>query len=262
MLIQRVEVQSVDVDAGPRRMQSRQGPPVAINGGFSPATIFMRPGAVERWRVLNGSVDGRGTKSFMVLEGQFVFADRQLWQVKRGAAGTPPVIEAATRSDIERATRPLYQLSFDGITLVTVENGKARHTIRDLSKQNAGSQNPLDRPIEPGGNAARAMLRNVEDCYRDGESLRNLHVRPNQVLLTNANRADVFFKAPRDAAGKVYTILAQEFTLHTDNFQQRLQLGIASGGSGFSNGNPAPSTSWSATSGWPARPCRAAISTS
>ena len=153
MLIQRVEVASVDVDAGPRRMQSRQAPPVAINGGLSPATIFMRPGAVERWRVLNGSVDGRGTKSFMVLEGQFVFADRQLWQVKPGLAGAPSVVEAATRGDIERATRPLYQLSFDGITLVTVENGKARHTIRDLSKQNAGSQSPLDRPIASGADA-------------------------------------------------------------------------------------------------------------
>ena len=146
--------------------------------------------------MLNGSVDGRGTKSFMVLEGQFVFADRQLWQVSAGAAAAPPVVEAATRSDIEQATRPMYQLSFDGITLVTVENGQARHTIRDLSKQNAGSQSPLDRPMAPGEDAAKAMLRNVEDCYRDGESLRNLHVRPNQVLLTNANRADVFFKAP------------------------------------------------------------------
>jgi hypothetical protein len=84
------------------------------------------------------------------------------------------------------------------------------------------------------------MLRNVEDCYRDGASLRNLFVRPNQIFLTNANRADVFFKAPVDAAGKVYTILAQEFLLHTDNFHQRLQAGISSGRSGFSNGNPAP----------------------
>jgi len=48
----------------------------------------MRPGAVERWRVLNASVDGRGTKSFMVLEGQFVFADRQLWKVKPGESAT------------------------------------------------------------------------------------------------------------------------------------------------------------------------------
>ena len=84
------------------------------------------------------------------------------------------------------------------------------------------------------------MLRNVEDCYRDGESVRNLFVRPNQIFLTNANRADVFFKAPVDAAGKVYTILAQEFLLHTDNVHQRLQVGIASGRSGFSAGNPAP----------------------
>ena len=90
MMIQRVEVFSVDSDAGPRRGQARSAPPTAINGGFSPTTMFMRPGAVERWRVLNASVDGRGFKSFMVLEGQFVYADRQLWRVvpeqKRHAA--------------------------------------------------------------------------------------------------------------------------------------------------------------------------------
>ena len=84
------------------------------------------------------------------------------------------------------------------------------------------------------------MLKNVEDCYRDGDSLRNLFLRPNQVFLTNANRADVFFKAPIDAAGKVYTVFAQEFPLATDNFQQRLQVGIASGRPGFSPANPSP----------------------
>ena len=62
MLIQRVEVFSVDADAGPRRGQARLAPPTAINGTFSPTTMFMRPGAVERWRVLNASVDGRGFK--------------------------------------------------------------------------------------------------------------------------------------------------------------------------------------------------------
>ena len=106
------------------------------------------------------------------------------------------------------------------------------------------------------------MLRNVEDCYRDGESVRNLFVRPNQVFLTNANRADVFFKAPVDAAGKVYTILAQEFLLHTDNFHQRLQVGVASGRSGFSAGNPRRSTSSSATSACRRAGARAATSTS
>ena len=58
--------------------------------------------------------------------------------------------------------------------------------------------------------------------------------------MTNANRADVFFKAPIDAAGKVYTVFAQEFSLATDNFQQRLQMGIANGRPGFNPANPAP----------------------
>ncbi|HET7218597.1 MAG TPA: multicopper oxidase domain-containing protein [Vicinamibacterales bacterium] len=241
MMIQRVEVFSVDADAGPRRGQARIAPPTAINGGLSPTVMFMRPGAVERWRVLNGSVDGRGFKSFMVLEGQFVFSDRQLWRVLPGdKPGAPGRFEPATRQDIANATRQLFQLSFDGITLVEVEDGRARHTIRDLSRQNAGTVNPLDRQPEPGEDPSRAMLKNVEDCYRDGDSLRRLFVRPNQVFLTNANRTDVLFKAPLDAAGKVYTVFAQEFPLPTDNFQQRLQVSIANGRPGFTPGNPAP----------------------
>jgi FtsP/CotA-like multicopper oxidase with cupredoxin domain len=241
MLIQRVEIPSTDMDSGPRRMQGRVPPPVSINGGFSPALMSLRPGAVERWRVLNASVDGRGFKNFMVLEGQFVFSDRQLWKVRPGeTAAAPRTFEPATRQDVDDATRSLYQLSFDGITLVAVENGRARHTIKDLSRQNPGTRNPLNRQAAAGEDPTRALLKNVEDCYRDAASLRNLYVRPNQVLLGNANRADVFFKAPIDAAGKVYTVLAQEFILQTDNFQQRLQVGIASGRSGFSSANPAP----------------------
>ncbi len=241
MMIQRVEVFSLDADAGPRQMQGRVAPPTAINGNFSPTTIFMRPGAVERWRVLNASVDGRGFKKFMVLEGQFVFNDRQLWRVVAPAQdGAPRTLAPATRQDVADATRQLFQLSFDGITLMDVEGGRARHTIRDLSKQNPGTRNPLDRQPAPGVDAARAMLQNVEDCYRDGDSLRNLFVRPNEIFLANANRADVFFKAPIDAAGKVYTIFAQEFPLVTDNFQQRLQFGIAQGKPGFTGANPSP----------------------
>ena len=201
----------------------------------------MRPGAVERWRVINASADGRGTKNFMVLEGHFVFSDRQLWKVlpAQGAGGARR-LEPATREDVARATRQLYQLSFDGITLVQVENGRARYTIKDLSRQNAGSTNPFDRQPAAGEDPTRAALRNVEDCYRDGDSLRNLYLRPNQVFLSNANRTDVFFKAPLNADGTVYTVFAQEFILQTDNFQQRLQVGIASGRSGFNPANPAP----------------------
>src|SRR4029079_14585720 len=146
MMIQRVEIFSVDADAGPKRGQARMAPPTAINGAFSPTLMLMRPGAVERWRVLNASVDGRGFKKFMVLEGQFVFADRQLWRVLPGETeSTPRRFQAATRQDVADAKRQLFQLSFDGITLVEVENGRARHTIRDLSAQNAGPTTPLDR---------------------------------------------------------------------------------------------------------------------
>jgi FtsP/CotA-like multicopper oxidase with cupredoxin domain len=241
MMIQRVEVFSVDADAGPRRGQARTAPPTAINGGFTPTAMLMRPGAVERWRVLNASVDGRGFKSFMVLEGQFAFSDRQLWRVVPGGQpGAPPQFQPASRQDIADATRTLYQLSLDGITLVEIENGRARHTIRDLSRQNAGTRNPLDRQPDAGEDANRAMLKNVEDCYRDGDSLRRLFVRPNQVFMTNANRADVFFKAPVDAVGRVFTVFAQEYPLATDNFQQRLQMGIANGRPGFNPANPAP----------------------
>lgn len=249
MMIQRVEVSSLDVDAGPRRMQARLPPPTAINGAFQPTVMFMRPGAVERWRVLNASVDGRGFKHFMVLEGQFVFADRQLWKVLPGAApegSTGPAatgsrrFEPASRQDIANATRQIFQLACDGITLVEVENGQARYTIKDLSRQNAGAVSPMDRPLAAGEDPSRAMLKNVEDCYRDGASLRNLFVQPNRIFMSNANRADVFFKAPVDAAGKVYTVFAQEFPLATDNFQQRLQLSVSSGRPGFLPGNPAP----------------------
>ncbi len=85
------------------------------------------------------------------------------------------------------------------------------------------------------------MLKNVEDCYRDGDSLRNLFVRPNQVFLTNANRTDVFFKAPLDAAGKVYTVFAQEFPLG----DRQLPAAPAdrpspAAGPGSRAGNPAP----------------------
>ena len=84
------------------------------------------------------------------------------------------------------------------------------------------------------------MLRNVEACFQDGESIRNTFVRPNEVCLATANRADVFFKAPRDSAGRVFTVIAQEEILHTDNFQGRLQRAVARGLAAFGPANPGP----------------------
>lgn len=240
VFIQRVLVPSVDFNAPGRRRQRLSPAPVPAEGVPRPTTMFMRPGAVERWRILNGSVDGRGFKRVMVLDGQFVFRTDRLYRVEKG--GAPDAVRRlvpVTRADIEAAKLPLYQLAFDGVTLVTVESGRARHTIRDLSTRNAGSVNPLTRPPGPGEPEMDAMLRNIEACYRDGASIRSAFVRPNEVWMATANRADVFFKAPLGAAGRVFTVLAQEEVLHTDNFQGRLQRGVTVGRA-FGPANPGP----------------------
>ena len=83
------------------------------------------------------------------------------------------------------------------------------------------------------------MLLNVDACFRDGDSIRDAFVRPKEVWLATANRTDVFFKAPRDAAGRIFTVLAQEEILHTDNFQGRLQRGVTTGRA-FGSANPGP----------------------
>jgi FtsP/CotA-like multicopper oxidase with cupredoxin domain len=228
IFIQRVFVGPVDLDAGRRRNARRFPPLTAVNGAAPPAVLFMRPGAVERWRILNGSVDGAGTKRFMVLEGQYIQRGQRIWRVEKGGEGESAreqLIEVSEQ-DLEDAKLPLHQLSFDGITLVEDEGMRVRHVIRDLSRQNAGTSNPFARPDRPGESDLEAKLRAFEDCYRDGDALRRAYVRPNELYLGNANRADVFFKAPPDSQAKVFTIFAKEAHLHTDNYQSVLQTGM------------------------------------
>src|SRR5262249_8398768 len=102
VMIQRVEVQSTDSEAprGPRGRGLRVPAPIAVNGSRPPSVICMRPGAVERWRLLNGSVDGRGFQRFMVVEGQFVQDDLggQLWRVLPDPAAGSSKTETAGAS--------------------------------------------------------------------------------------------------------------------------------------------------------------------
>jgi FtsP/CotA-like multicopper oxidase with cupredoxin domain len=241
VFIQRVIIPSVDFNAPPRRRARTTPIPVPPEGIPGPTVMFMRPGAVERWRVLNASVDGRGFKRVMVLNGQVVFKNDRLHRVVT-VDGTPPSrrLVPMTRGEIEAAKAPLHQLAFDGITLVRIDNGQPRYAIRDLSLRNAGSVNPLTRPPADGEPELEAMLRNVEECFRDGESLKNAFVRPNEVWMTTANRTDLFFQAPLDAEGKVFTIVAQEEILHTDNYQSRLQRALNLGVNAFGPANPGP----------------------
>jgi FtsP/CotA-like multicopper oxidase with cupredoxin domain len=230
VFIQRVFVGSLDLDAGPKK-QNLRFPPPPQSGAAPPRVMKMRPGAVERWRVLNGSVDGSGTKRFMVLEGQYVQRNNRMWRVVVGTGGEDDQrtrrLEPVSEQDFENAKLDLHQLSFDGITLVREENGGAAHFIRDLSKQNAGTENPFAAPAMPGENEYQARLRALESVFKDGDSLRRSWVRPNEVYLTNANRTDVLFKAPLDSNGKVFTIFAKEAHIQTDNFQRFLQNRVA-----------------------------------
>ena len=123
----------------------------------------MRPGAIERWRILNGSVDGAGTKRFMVLDGQFVQRKNLIWRVMTDGDGDERTrrLEPTTQVEIEAAKLDLQQLSFDGITLVSEESGEARHVIRDLAKQNAGGL-PDERQ------SRRRIFQSADRCRRPG----------------------------------------------------------------------------------------------
>ena len=46
----------------------------------------------------------------------------------------------------------------DGVTLVRVENGRAQYTIKDLARQNAGTENPLANPNKLGDNPNKDAL--------------------------------------------------------------------------------------------------------
>lgn len=225
IFLQRVFSQTFDNAAAPKKTSLRFPPFPSSDDARPPSAFRMRPGAVERWRVLNASVDGAGTKRFMVLEGQYVQRADRLWRVRSEGERPDPRrwLELAREHELEGLKANLHQLSLDGITLVREENGEARHWIKDLSKQNAGTDNPAVPRPRTGENEISARTRAYEAVWKDGDSLRRAFVRPNELYLTNANRADVFFKAPLDAAGKVYTIFAREAHIHNDNFQQRLQ---------------------------------------
>ena len=156
MLLQRVEVFSADVDRT-RRTQIRIAPPRRRQRRFTPTMMVMRPGAVERWRVLNASVDGRGFKHFMVLEGQFVFHDRQLWRVLPGTAEAPA---AACRAGIASGRR-------EGDAAVVSARVRRHHARRGRGRQGAAhDQRP--RPAERRhGESARSAAAGRRDPRRE-----------------------------------------------------------------------------------------------
>jgi len=225
MLVQRVFVTTVDPDAETQELKSGGQSSQAVNGASTPRTIRMRPGAIERWRVLNGSVDGRGFKRFMVLKGQFdtltsQSGNRPSTQLVKLTDPSNGTFTPVSRAEVSADKQQLYQLAFDGVTLVEGEGDDVRYTIKDLAQQNAGTTNPLDWPIDPDA-PNQSMLANFEACYADAASVVNCYVRPNEVYLAPGNRSDVFFQAPREPG--VYTVVTRGVVVHADNYQNGLQ---------------------------------------
>jgi hypothetical protein len=192
----------------------------------------MAPGAIERWRVLNGSVDGRGYKRFMVTQGIYAWelvsgaTTEQLVKYGNGRDTPTPVARTTISSD----KLDLYQLAFDGVTLVSTEGGDPTYKIKDLSQQNAGTTNPLDIdvPDSQDANSARLMHDALNSVFENGTNIKNCFVRPNEVYLGPANRTDVFFKCPYTAAtSTVYTVMAQAAIVHADTPQVGLQTAVA-----------------------------------
>ena len=233
MFIQRVVNFNVSSDPNAPKSQSALKNRVtpfspSVNGNATPMTIAMRPGAIERWRVLNGSVDNRGYLHFMVLKGKFVVerlgqdtASGFIYELKKEISMN--TYAPVTREEIETAKEPLYQLAMDGITLVTTQSGTAKYAAKDLSKQNANTQNSLTKRLDES-QPNQSMLSNIDNCFKDGASIKNSYVRPNEVYLAPANRADVLFRAPTDEG--TYTVLAYAGVLHSDDYQQRLQQAV------------------------------------
>ncbi|GFO72549.1 hypothetical protein BJAS_P2895 [Bathymodiolus japonicus methanotrophic gill symbiont] len=80
---------AVDPDANGGKGQGAASFPT-VNGRFLPKVITMQPRAIERWRVLNGSVDRRSYIRFFILKGPLtVFENGQIGRINAYGGCTP-----------------------------------------------------------------------------------------------------------------------------------------------------------------------------
>ena len=193
-----------------------------VNGSFQPKVMTMQPGAFERWRVLNGSVDGRGYIRFSVLKGQLTICDNnQLGRLNSDGSCTP-----LDTSIIEAIKQPITQLAMDGVTLVRPSaNGGYEHYVKNLNF--AAPPNPLDLK---SNDTPQQRIDKIADCFVNEANVKAAYNRPNEVMMVPANRADIFFQAPQLEGGQtssVYTVVANFDILHNDNYEKGLRKLVA-----------------------------------
>ncbi len=198
VLIQRISVPAIDPDApvGVAPKQDVTTFPV-VNGSFEPRIIVMQPGAVERWRVLNGSVDGGGFFRVALLKGAYVVSSGKLVDADTGTEVVTTDYQPVTLAgQTENLKQPLWQFAWDGITLVD-EDGN--YFVKNL-----------DQGSDPD-------LGSDSDCYASAENVRSCYVRPNEVRMTTGNRTDLIYQAPALAESgtpEIYTLVGLPTGLH------------------------------------------------
>ncbi len=195
-----------------------------VNGSFQPKVMVMNPGTIERWRVLNGSVDGRGYIRFAVLKGDIGLCENgQLGTINEDDSCT--ILDTTT---FESLKHPLFQMAMDGVTLVRSDNfGGYEHYLKSLNFN--APPNPLNLQST---DTPQQRIGKIAACYANEDNAKAAYNRPNEVLLAPANRSDLFFVAPHLAEGEdyaVYTIVAQFDILHNDNYEKQLRQRVAQG---------------------------------
>lgn len=223
MFAQRIIVNQVtsDPDADRTNLFPKQGSRFvnSTNGSTEPNVIVMRPGAIERWRILNGSVDGSGFLRVMVLEGRFeeegTGAKASLHRVLDGTTsqlvtedepgGKLIFTDADKKTTSEQLIdlkQNLFQVSWDGVTLVEETSpGVGEYIIRPLADVNGGMDPDFADKL----------------ACTDGQHAVLCYERPNELALSPANRADVLWQAPplSDPAQPMqYTVIGLPTQLH------------------------------------------------
>jgi|GEM_PF-1050277 len=212
-----------DPDAPPKSqspdpVKAKQGqnrPVTTVNGSTGPARITMRPGAIERWRVLNGSVDGAGFMRLAVLEGHFIDATvggakNQLVSADTGNAVTVNDVQPISVDGANVNKMPIWQLAWDGVTLMQPDTSSAngwKYQVKDLSAVNGGQ--------EPNYSGSLTDSLAVQTFARQPGNLPLCYNRPNEVAMADANRADIFFQAPTAGVGDgaIFTVVGMPTSL-------------------------------------------------
>ena len=239
MMLQRVLVPAVDQDANRKGLKNGATP--ATNGSPLADIITMNEGDVERWRVLNGSVDGKGYVRFMVLKGQWVSEKptkgtttlsgnprpsafkgkgKKLTNMQKRLNSVKQLLYVdsntgkrylPTTEQISNAKQQLYQLAQDGVTLVKEDGNQSKYYIKDLKNDQV---NPLYQDYS-----------NLADCYKNPETLKACYNLSNELYMAPANRADFIFEAPASTQDyEVYTVIAKGTAIHTENEERIINM--------------------------------------